>query len=270
MKLASILCPTDFTEPSRHAMEHAAAIAHRTGARVRPLHVETAAYADRPAFVGAGPETPPRGTEIVYGNSAADVIAGFAASSDADLIIIGTRGTSGVRQLILGSVTETLLRQARCPVLVVPPGAQSTASFPLKRVLSALDFTAPSIAALRVACGWADDSGADHDVLHVIDEPDDNALFVARPYDVRSHLDAYERRIVERLERAVPRDTCESSRLAYRVARGHAAPEILRLASDTGADLIVLGVARAKAPLFGSTINHVVRNAACPVLTVRS
>jgi nucleotide-binding universal stress UspA family protein len=268
MKIAQILCPTDFSEPSRHAMEHAAAIAHWSGARVIPLHVETHAFAMAPAPIGAS-HTPPPGTEIVYGESPAGAIVDFAASRDVDLIVIGTHGASGVRKLIVGSVTETVLREVSCPVLIVPPRAESSARVRFARVLSPIDFSASSLAALRLACSVAEDAGANLDVLHVIDEPDPHALFVAHPHDVHHQSEISERRMTERLQRTLPPNTCELSRLKYRIERGSAETQILRVAEESKADVIVLGVGDGKAPFFGSTVNAIVRNARCPVLTVR-
>src|SRR5262249_25435496 len=109
MKISTILCPTDFSEPSRHAMEHAIGIARWSGARVIPLHVEAPAHAAVPVLVGGGPEARPAGTRLAFSSSPAEGIAEFAASSKVDLIVIGTHGVGGFRHLILGSVTETVL-----------------------------------------------------------------------------------------------------------------------------------------------------------------
>jgi nucleotide-binding universal stress UspA family protein len=270
MKISTILCPTDFSEPSRHAVEHAFAIARWSGARVIPLHVQSPAHAAVPVPVGGGPEEqPPAGTRLVYSSSPAEGIAEFAASSKVDLIVIGTHGVGGFRHLILGSVTETVLREVHCPVLIVPPRAQSSARLPFKRLLSAVDFSASSLAALQLACSLAEDGEADLEVLHVVDEPEVHALFVARPYDVHQHPQAYERRVAEHLERVLPAETCKFSRVHFRIARGVAEEEILRVAAESRADVIVAGVGRLKAPAFGSTVNDLVRNARCPVLTVR-
>src|SRR5919197_5663108 len=102
MHIASILCPTDFSEPSWHAMEHAVAIAGWYGARVIPLHVQSSAYATVPAMVGvSGPADVPEETQIVHGSSPADAIAGFAAAAKVDLIVMGTHGVTGFQHLIL-------------------------------------------------------------------------------------------------------------------------------------------------------------------------
>jgi nucleotide-binding universal stress UspA family protein len=270
MNIASILCPTDFSDPSRHAMQHAAAIARWYGARVIPLHVEAPSYAGVAALAGGGPAgLAAPGTEVVSGDSPADAIAEFAARSNVDLIVMGTHGAGGVRHLILGSVTERVLRKVECPVLTVPPRADATSRLPFTRLLCAVDFSASSLAAMCFACAFAGDGGARLGVLHVVDEPDEQALFVARPYDVGHHREVYERRIADHLDRVCPCAARERVRPQLQVAWGTPAAEILRAASADGTDMIVTGVGRGAPPVFGSTVDHVVRHARCPVLTVR-
>jgi nucleotide-binding universal stress UspA family protein len=57
---------------------------------------------------------------------AAHVIAGFAASEQADLIVVGTRGRTALGGLLLGSVTQRLLHIAPCPVLAIPATGRDT------------------------------------------------------------------------------------------------------------------------------------------------
>lgn len=52
---------------------------------------------------------------------AAQEVVQLAVDVDADLILVGTRGKTGVKRMVLGSVSETILRKARCPVMVVRP-----------------------------------------------------------------------------------------------------------------------------------------------------
>ena len=269
MKLTSILCPTDFSEPSRHAMEHAVTIAQWYGATVIPLHVQAPAYATVPALMGPGePEAPStNGAQIVYGESPADAIAGYAVASNADLIVMGTHGVGGFRHLILGSVTETVLRQVDCPVLTVPPRAQSTSRLPFRRILCAIDFSASSIAALRLAVGFAEESNAILELFHAADEPAEHALFVPRPYDIHHHRELYERHVLEHLDRVLLPIACDRVHARLRTAQGKPDEEILRAAD--GVDMIVMGVGRSTDTSFGSTVNAVVRHASCPVLTVR-
>ena len=93
---------------------------------------------------------------------------------DADLVVMGSRGRSGVQRLLLGSVAERVLRQASCPTLVVPRGVAETIaepSPPFKRILCAVDFSDGSRRALTYGIGLAEEADAHLTVLHVIDIP---------------------------------------------------------------------------------------------------
>jgi nucleotide-binding universal stress UspA family protein len=266
MKITTILCPTDYSEPARHATEFATTIGQWYGATVVPLHVEAA----EPALVGAGAVERPltNGAQVVYGATPAKAIVDFADTTKPDLLVMGTHGVGGFRHLILGSVTETVLRQVACPVLTVPPRAESTAQLPFKRILCGVDFSASSIAALRLAVTFAEESNAILEVFHAVDEPTEHALFVARPYDVHHHRELYERHVLEHLDRVLLPISCDRVHARLRAAQGRADEQIVR-ASEDGIDLVVMGVGRTKDLAFGSTVNAVVRHARCPVLTVR-
>jgi len=142
------------------------------------------------------------------------------------------------------------------------------AQLPFNRILAAVDFSASSIAALRVAVGLAEEGNAIIEVFHAVDEPAEHALFVARPYDVHHHREVYDRHVLEHLDRVLLPIACDRVHARLRTAQGPAEREILRAAED-GIDLVVLGVGRSSDTAFGSTVNAVVRDAPCPVLTVR-
>lgn len=273
MKISTILYPTDFSDASRHAAEYATTIARWYGATVIPLHVQAPAYATVPAMMGPADEPAPRastdGTRVIDGASPAEAIAECAATSKIDLIVMGTHGGGGFRHMMIGSVTETVLRLVDCPVLTVPPRAQSTAQLPFKRLLCGVDFSASSIAALRLAVALTEESGGILEVLHVVDEPQEHALFVARPYDVHHHRELYDRHVLEHLDRVLLPIACDRVHARLRTVRGDADAEILN-AADSGIDVVVLGVGRSSDTSFGSTVNAVVRQACCPVLTVRA
>ena len=141
--LRSILCPIDFSEQSRHALQWAEALARRTKGRltvlsaVDPLLAEAARV--RFGLDLARAETEPalrqfvaatwsddlaRATnanfDVRVGHSA-DVILETAARERTDLIVMGTHGLGGVRKWLLGSTTERVLRRTHTPVLAVPP-----------------------------------------------------------------------------------------------------------------------------------------------------
>jgi nucleotide-binding universal stress UspA family protein len=85
----------------------------------------------RAAARDAGMETLTRGVEaaskegvkargeLLDGSSAVEAIVTFAAAEKADLIVMGTRGMTGFKKLIMGSVSSGVVNHADCPVLVV-------------------------------------------------------------------------------------------------------------------------------------------------------
>lgn len=296
MKLDTILCPVDFSEASRRALACASSLASWYVAKVTALHVAQPVHALAGAMLGGGmvaeeggidfvelrrrvrrelPATPDGATlsaDVVIG-SPADSIVAYADAAKPDLLVMGTRGTSGLRHLVLGSVTEAVLRQAACPVLSIPPGAGPNPAFPFRRVLCATDFSAASFGALKIAASLTRDAIGDVVVMHVDDDTDEHELFAARPYDVHRHVAEREAQVEESLRQFVGRAFFGARQEpALRVTRGRPLTEILGAAESMQADLIVMGVTGQNdlhSRVFGSTTNSVIRAAACPVLTAR-
>lgn len=296
IEIKRILCPIDFSEASRHALDHAVALAGWYGGHVSTLHIYEPApagasgtlmgpYPFRPIptvidvsrmrealgdFVRAAGAPDPVDVCIEPGRTA-DVIVDRARTLPADLIAIGTHGVGGFDHLVLGSVAEKVLRKATCPVLTVPPRVRVTSKLPFRRLLCPVDFSDSSVAALHMAFSIAQESDAELTILHVLEGwPSEEALegdAVLAPY-----YRTQEGEMAHRLERLIPesvRDWCVPK---TRLGRGKSYREILGIATEDGADLIVMGVHGRNVldlMLFGSTTNHVVRRATCPVLTVR-
>ena len=297
-----ILCPIDFSAASQHAIEHALAMARWYGARVTALHVYDPVFMAVPGLpapeqrvpqaeihrvstetaacvVRAGAEGVPVDVVVGVGHPAHEILHRSVALG-ADLIVMGTHGTSGFAHLVLGSVTEKVLRKAPCAVLTVPPHAQASSTLPFKRILCAVDLSEASGPAVERACSLAQESGAALTVLHVVEwpwpeppAPDVHEL----PPDQARALAAFRRGVekdaVDRLAALLPEALRNRLAPELRVAHGKAYVEILRIAAGPhGVDLIVMGVGgrnSADLALFGSTTSHVVRSATCPVLTVR-
>jgi len=134
-------CPVDFSDASRAAMEAAADLAARFGTELVLIHISEEPSAAGPVPIFAPPPAPhrmeahrdeleawvsaasrPGGTpvrsRVIHGRPAAEIVR-FATEERLDLLVMGTHGRRGFRHLILGSVTEEVLRGAPCPVLVV-------------------------------------------------------------------------------------------------------------------------------------------------------
>lgn len=297
MSINLILCPVDFSEASRHATQYATSLAAFTGAKIVALHVYQPALATVPAAIGRDdPVAEPllAGSPDIQGRIAAqfdheglngvavaphlaigepaDAIAEHALTNGADVIVIGTRGAGGLQHLLLGSVTEDVIRKSTAPVLAVPPRAVAQPALPFKRVLCATDLSASSLAALEAALRLVDAEVGTVTVLHVVDDPGENELFVARPYDVHRHADALDGRVRDSLTQVTGRLFEGRRPPQLRIAHGRASQQVLAVAAEIDADLIVMGVHGRNAfgvAVFGSTTNDVVRRAACPVLTAR-
>jgi nucleotide-binding universal stress UspA family protein len=201
-----------------------------------------------------------------------------AARLPADLIVIGTHGASGFQHLVLGSVTEKVLRQASCPVLTVPPRSQATSHLPFRRILCAIDFSDSSLAGVQFAASLAEESRAALTLLHVLEWPweEPPAPNIAElPREQGFALAEFRRYSEEtarkRLQSLIP-DSIDASRIMTTLRSGKPYAQVLQHVAEDQTDLIVIGV-HGRNPLdlalFGSTTNQVVRRATCPVLTLR-
>lgn len=304
LEIKRVLCPVDFSDHSRRALDHAVAIARWYDAEVTVLHVAFAVPLalgpDAPAPVptltaaerqyiadhiarlveSARPEGVRIATAVRYGRNAAEEIQREADAIRADLVTLGTHGRSGFSRLLLGSVTEKVLRMVACPVLTVPRDATAPETpVAFKRILCPVDFSDSSAQAVEYALSLAQANDAHLTLLHVVTY--DPATEAPELYDTVvanrvPSLDAYwehmEASSREQLEAAIPPSAREFCTIDTMLAKGKPYREILRIARDEQADLIVMGVqGRGAVDLmfFGSTTQHVVRQAACPVLTIR-
>jgi nucleotide-binding universal stress UspA family protein len=304
-QIQRILCPIDFSDHSRRALDHGLAIAHWYGSTITLLHVAAitpvAAYApgdlilpsviltpeDRDELLAAmkrfgdteGGSSVPIHAELAEGPAASEILA-TADRMHSDLIVLGTHGRSGFERLALGSVTEKVLRKATCPVLSVPPKVPDVVPAPpvlFKRILCATDFSDCSTQALNYAMSLAQEASARLTVLHVIElppevPPDAHETMPAGPRTLRDYIAAAEEDRRERLRLAVPDAVRTYCTVETVLATGKPYKEILRVAGEQSSDLIVIGIhGRGAANLlfFGSTAQHVVRQATCPVLTLR-
>ena len=298
MIIRHILCPIDFSDASAHAVDHATVLALGYGARITALHVDTATRIEVPdvpavtseaerqrlqeraaAFCQAATTAGvPVDVRVVSGHVVTEILD-HAAMLPADLIVMGTHGVSGFQHLVLGSVTEKVLRRAGCRVLTVPPRAQAASRLPFTCLICAVDFSDPSLEALRFAGSLARETGARLVLMHVIEwpwhEPPSPRLTDLPPAQAAALADF--RRDVEttatvRLESMASRHVPDGTAVVVRVRHGKPYEQLLVAAREEGADLIVLGVHGRSAldlGVFGSTTNQMVRAATCPVLTVR-
>lgn len=289
-----ILCPIDLSEFSQPVLAYAVALGKLFGCEVTALHV-FAAWAPA-ASLGAYPgwmlQVPEARDAILdelkslvaplasagvtcdlrtrEGDAAVEIVRA-ARELRSDLIVIGTHGRSGFDRVALGSVAEKVLRKAPCPVLTLPPGVPRTpGDVGFRRILCPTDFSASSQHAMAFAVSLAKEAGATVTALHVVEASD-------APYDNRvpgevADLRSRQRAAAERALHDVT-DACRSgSAVEEVVVLGRPHHQIVRIAEEQAADLIVIGVrgrGSLDTVLFGSTTNQVVRRAPCPVVTIR-
>lgn len=301
IEIRRILCPIDFSEFSRRALDHAVAIARWYNASVTAVHVDaaieivgygpapmlgipatwaitdrTALLADLKRFVDAAAAPGVTIETVLREGPAAAEILRQATALNADLIIMGTHGASGFERLMLGSVTEKVLRKATCPVLTVPravPEAGLAGPVLFKQIVCAVDFSDCSLDALKYALSLAQEADGRLTVVHVLTSqlmPD--AVLADQHLSVLAYQRQREDDALRRLDEAVPSTAAAYCRVESTIVRGKPWREIVRIAAAQRSELIVLGVhGRGAADLmfFGSTANQVVRHASCPVLTLR-
>ena len=216
--------------------------------------------------------------EVREGNIAGEILA-RADELPADLLVLGTHGRSGFERLVLGSVAEKVLRKAACPVLSVPQHAGDAGAAPpvlFKRILCATDFSNCSTNALNHAMSLAQEADVQLTVVHVLEPalqwPEDLQEMPGGPQRIEEYRAAAEADRRARLDAAVPDSVQTYCTVDNVLAAGTPYREILRIASEQQSDLIVIGIhGRGAADLmfFGSTTQHIVRQAICPVLTLR-
>ncbi len=277
MDLRHILCPVDFSELSAFALRYALMIARcAPGARL------TAAYANSfsppPYFTASRLEelnTQFRDSfrearsalqdfvEKEVGEEAAasvacrvvealpvDGIRMLASELNANLVVMGTHGRSGVNRLMLGSVAERTLRESEVPVLTVRGDVRAAVERP-ENVLCPVNDSPAAREALSAAAQLARCFGASLTALHI--KETDTARGIGDlctwvPDEIRSR--------------------CSVSELTL---EGDPASEIISFARESSCDLLVLGARHRRffdTTVLGSTVARVVRHAPCPVLTV--
>jgi nucleotide-binding universal stress UspA family protein len=159
-------------------------------------------------------------------------------------------------------------------VLTIPLTARNgVSSVPVafRRIVAAVDFSEVSMAGLREAASLALEADAHLTVMHVIEVPEHLALWIER-VDGISHVRAWAEAAQAHLRAAVDPETRQYAHVEQRVETGRAYREILRVADEQRADLIVVGAhghGLVEQMFVGSTAQHIVRRAACPVLIVR-
>jgi nucleotide-binding universal stress UspA family protein len=288
---------TDFSSTAAVAVDWAVELARQQGARVELVHAVTVPpsvpeYVS-PSAIAPGPvfdqevrraalgrldkeaaSLRERGIEVdtwLALGTPSMVICDRAAESGVLAIVVGTRGLTGMRHLLLGSTTERVVQKAPCPVLSVHPEDRRR---PLRTVLIPTDFSEDAERAIHTARQLLAPRSPDIRLilLHAFNLPIEYTAYGPIPTSLHylqdTGLDA-ERRLQEMTDRL----TAEGLSVDWAAREGDPSVVIVEEAERRQADLIAMGThgrSGLRHLLLGSTAERVVQHAACPVMTVRN
>lgn len=198
------------------------------------------------------------------------VVLQVAGRVGADLVVVGTRGLTGWRHVLLGSTAQRVLEGASCPVLAVHRGDPLRALRP-RRVLVATDFSADAAAALRRADALLGLSGDTVVLIHAFQPPAVLAGPAVGTFTGRELNDDARKRAAWRLAQEAEALSLEGRKPRIEVREGYPPDVIVGAAHELDVDLVVMGT-RGRTGLahllLGSTAQRVVQHAECPVLVI--
>jgi nucleotide-binding universal stress UspA family protein len=282
--IETILCPVDFSEFSQRAVRYGAAFAAEYNARLIVLHVvpnvSDAAFPDRIPVVSsplieerskqmeefAEHHIPPgvRLEKRVKAGAAVSSILEVATAESAELIVMGTHGTSGYKQFFTGSTTHTVLDRSETPVLTVCNPTRhiypdmTYVAIKLKRILCAVDPEHENLRMAQLAMSIARTYAS-------------NIIFVEVKTSEQTRRN--EPSTMDFLKELIrPEDELWST-VQLQQTTGDAPDEILRTIRSREIDLVIMGHEARKPMVVGalrSVAMQVVTQSECPVLVMRN
>jgi nucleotide-binding universal stress UspA family protein len=291
----TILVPTDGSEGSEIAARHALTFEEATGGTVHFLrvaespdetdlepNVETAwgderTRAERKTrealerFVDRVTDRPNTTQTAVTHGRPAEAIRSYATEQDIDLIAMGTHGRTGLSRVLIGSVTERVVRTSECPVLTCSLQESEDEHVEFDEILVPTDGSECATRAVKHALDVADTFGATIHAFSVVDVMALAEGYEAEPgFGVRyeSQYNLAENAVATVSELAEGRDVDVNTE----IREGAAYRAINAYSEESGVDLIAMGTHGRKGLqryLIGSVTERVVRTSDVPVLTVR-
>jgi universal stress protein A len=291
----SILCPVDFSQPSRIALRYAAALAARSHGHLSILYVNDPlllaaagiALHDRTlatrnlaelrrlveSTVSAEVLKPAQFDTAVTSGTPADEIVNTAKRRRCDLVVMGTHGLTGADKLLVGSTTWGVLQRTTLPVLAIParPGANRAPAgrppWPGKRVIAAIAMDRRAMRQARAAAAIAHWWGSTLLLVHVVPE------FKAPPW-LRTKMGASDRaRIADAQSRldALAASLRKQAEVDTRVLFGDPRLEIAKVAATERAGLVITTLRTPPdwfGPRRGSLSYGVLSDVTVPVLAL--
>lgn len=302
MTLRHLLVPTDFSASADAALSHAVSMADQFGATLHLLHVvndpgtgwyglgdaevrieELKGQAESEAqerIEGLAQESAGVAVKTAVAQrpnlDVADAIEEYEEGHPIDLVVMGTHGRGQLGRLILGSVANTLVRRAECPVMTVRGrnGQVDAASdVDYENVLAPIDFSDHSRSALRLSKHLAARYGATQHLLFVAEKRvlptfSDTGIPGMGVVEMDPEIVGQAETALKQLNENVGGPAVES---AYHVQEGDVAQDIIDFVETKETDLVVMatrGLTGIDRFVLGGNTERVVRAAPCPVLTV--
>lgn len=291
MAFKKILCPTDFSAGSKHALQVAVRLANESDAELVIAHawhvpalaigndfllpadtVQSMIADEERGLEQAAREARELGatrvsTLFLTGVPWVEIVDTVKNDRAFDLVVIGTHGRTGLPRVLLGSVAETVIRHSPCRVLATrPPGGLE----PFDRILVPIDFSESAYRAAQLATRLAKPAGRGITLLHVIEVPSSYSGALSED----ALLEQIDRRASEHVEKTAARLRAEVTLPVSTTIRiGHPGAQILTVLDEDPYDLVVMGChgrTGIRRVLLGSVAEKVVRHAHCPVLVERS
>jgi nucleotide-binding universal stress UspA family protein len=283
IQIKRILVPVDFSEPSKKAVNYGLSLASQFDAElllanVVPFNQELYEKAQVKLFELIPGDLWQRldCETIVKAGDVRDEILGIVNDRQVDLVVMGSHGRGYFQRMVLGSVTERMLRKLPVPVLTVShlddahvihkPGV-----VPLKRILYASDLGGDCDMGLQFAVRLAHGLDAHLTVVHVIDPMGTGFLSDQTVGYMPDYAASIRAQSEEYLNRFVTVQTDGSVPITTVLGEGTPSVVINEVAAESNSDLIVInlhGKAAIERALLGSTAERVIRTAALPVLAL--
>ena len=287
VRFKKILCTTDLSDLSNTSITYGMALAQEFNAKLFVAHVvdltSAVAYGEvlfAPAeiqektvvFAKEQIESQMRNAScdwetIVPIGHPADEIFNIVETQGIDLVISATHGRTGLKRIVLGSVTGRLMRSLPCPFMIVRRKENQTAFF--KRILIGCDFSQDSNLAFEYGLSLAQEFQSELHLVHVM-ETDDYRDLLKNGKEAQSESKEQEESR-ERMRQMLPAESYNWCQPKLVLLAGRPFEEITKYALFNHIDLIVLGIRGHNLieTLFaGSTTDRVSRQSPCPILSV--
>jgi nucleotide-binding universal stress UspA family protein len=298
IRLAKILAPVDFSEPSKKTVRYGASLALKFNAQLLLAHIVPRYHVMDVAFPAETFELDKQSYErakdlmgelvpaeygdkvsvekIIKTGDVRDEILGIVQNENVDLVVMGSHGRRPFERMFLGSVTEKLLRKLPVPVLTVAhidphKEIHGPEPIPLKRILFATDLSEGFETSLRFSIRLARSLECGLTVVHALNVMEQSFEGGEMAVYMPTYRAGIRKQFEERLNRAVMVNSDPAVPITSVFTDGVPYKAVNSVAEETNADLIVINLqskGRLERALLGSTAERLIRTAVVPVLSL--